>query len=131
MFIHPVTLRLVDGDPERFKAFITALIDFRDGNRSGLVTRNDGSVHSPDVGPCDFEGDVWEISSMYPDITVGMSSRRGREPWENVSLRDGKIVGDTSWAPKSRSLMTPATQPTQVEAARPGVIFTEIETVDF
>ena len=87
---HPVTLRLVGGSAERFKAFITALIDFRKGDRAGLLPRVDGSVKSSDVGPSDFE-------------------------------RDGKIVGDSLWGPKKRSPRTPATQPTQVEAARPGV----------
>ena len=118
---HPVTLRLVGGSAERFKAFITALIDFRKGDRAGLLPRVDGSVKSSDVGPSDFEGDVWEVSSQFPDLTIGMASRRGREPWESVCLRDGKIVGDSLWGPKKRSPRTPATQPTQVEAARPGV----------
>lgn len=128
---HPVTLRLVGGSAERFKAFITSLINLRGGNRSGLVTRADGSVHSPDVGPSDFEGDVWEVSSQFPDITVGMSSRQGSDPWESVCLRDGRIVGDSFWGPPKRRPRTPATQPTRVEAARPGVPDVIIEKETF
>lgn len=92
MQTHPVTLRLSCGSEERFKDFLDDLIALRGGNRSGLVTRADGSVHSPDVGRSDFEGDVWEASSEYPDLSVSMSSRHGREPWEFVILKGGRVV---------------------------------------
>lgn len=148
-YSHPVTLRLLAGSAERFKHFIDDVISLRNGYRSGLVNRPDGSVHSADVGPGDFEGDVWEVSSNYSDITVGMSSRRGRDPWENVSLRGGKIVGENAINERpmmgsiylraftrdttrgERPQVDPSRRQTQVEVAEKGAPEIVIETVKF
>lgn len=116
MKTHPVSLRLVDGNPDRFKEFLDALIEFRHGNRSGLVTRTDGSVHSPDVGRGDFEGDVWEVSSRYADLSIAMSSRRGRDPWEMVVLKDGRVIDSGL---NDRPKKWPAHRSAPVMAGRP------------
>jgi len=96
MYRHPVTLRLVGGTREQFDCFLKDLIELRHGNDSGLFSRPDGSVHSKDVGDDKFEGDVWEISTKYPKLVIGMSSRTGCDPWEDVMLKGGTIVGNSS-----------------------------------
>ncbi len=156
---HPVTLRLIGGTPDLFNKFLDELIALRHGERSGLVQRSDGSVHSPDVGSDDFEGDVWEVSTKFPTLTVGMSSRRGRDPWENVVLKNGAIVGEfdkrglDSFLNKTRSKSnvisfrprrddhkertpslipdSPARRPTQVEVVKQGGHVFTIEKVNF